>query len=509
MRRLGLVLLTGGFFLPVVSLPAAEPAKDVNRIKALISQLGSDQFPERVAAGEALELIGEPALPLLQEALKNPDLEIRRWADQLIPRIEVRRDTAHALDPLRVRFTCKDLPVPQAVAEFARQTGHPINLAGDVNRMADRRITLDTGDTTFWDAFAQLCAKAGIHESEAIEQPQPNPDVYSGRVVRIRGGLARNVYYGNPRQPSNPTLVLEDGAGQTGAAVRNGSVRIRSIPPKSAVFSELPDGGKQIAIHLDVRTEARTDLTELIGIRITRATDPSGHRIRSATDYTENGPNAVMDPDLQLILMQQEMLYDGMNYSNLRQVPISVTLDGKPVETLGELSGVVSARVRTPPETLVTLADLSKAVGKTTNAADGSEVKVTECKREDDGLFKIKVELKSMQPATPEEQMLMARMGRIRGGRGVVMESNRIQLNKDNPDSVPFKLVNADGKPLQFVNGELEVLATNETSKVFTLVYKPAEKDTGPAKLEYIGRREVLVEVPFTLKDVPLVPKAK
>jgi hypothetical protein len=83
-----------------------------------------------------------------------------------------------------------------------------------------------------------------------------------------------------------------------------------------------------------------------------------------------------------------------------------------------------------------------------------------------------------------------------------------VQLSKDNPNNVPFKLVNAEGKALELVNGELEVSATNEGSRVFTLVYKPGANDTAPAKFQYMGRREVLVEVPFTLKDVPLLPKA-
>jgi hypothetical protein len=192
-----------------------------------------------------------------------------------------------------------------------------------------------------------------------------------------------------------------------------------------------------------------------------------------------------------------------------RQVPVSVTLDGSAGDKLGELSGIVSARLRTAPEPLVAVNDLAKAVGTTHSAVDGSEIKVTDCKRDNDGLFTIKVELKSGQPSTADEQMLMNRAMRVRGVRGVVMDNQRVHLANGNPENVPFKLLNADGKPLAFVSGDMEISATNELSKVFTLVYKPAEKDSGPTKLEFIGRREVLVEVPFTLKDVPLLPKAK
>jgi hypothetical protein len=421
----------------------------------------------------------------------------------------MRLDTARALTPLKVHFTCKDMTVTEAVAAFAKQTGHPINLTGNVNNLANRRITLDTGDTSFWEAYQQLCAKAGIREMEVPEQPQPNGDIYGGRNIRVmRGGLRGNVvYYGGPRMALDETLVLEDGAAQPGAVVRSGSLRIRSIAPKSAVFADLPDGGKQITLNLEVRSEARMELMELIGVRITRATDPSGRKIRSASDYTQNGPSGLLDPDMQFLVMQGAMIYDGGSPAGAtRQAPITVTIDGKAVPSLGELSGVLAARVKTAPEALIAIDDLSKAVGNSKTAADGSEIKITECKREDDGLFKVKVELKSSAlRASPEEQMLMTGMGR---GRGLA-NPGAVQLNKDDPQSVPFKLFNVDGKPLQLVTGEMQIMANNDVSRVFSMVYKPGEKDSAPAKLEYIGRREVLIEVPFTLKDVPLLPNAK
>jgi hypothetical protein len=194
--------------------------------------------------------------------------------------------------------------------------------------------------------------------------------------------------------------------------------------------------------------------------------------------------------------------------AGLRNIPISLIVDGKSVKSLGELTGTLSARVRTAPEVLVTINDVPKAVGKTSKSVDGHEVKVTECKREDDGLVKVKVELKS--PLVAEAQDEMIRMGgRIRGFRGMQQDTTNIQLNKDDPNAVPFKLVNDNGQRLELVTGTMDVMGNNSASRVFTLVYKPAPNDSGPARFEFIGRREVVVDVPFTLKDVPLVPKAR
>jgi hypothetical protein len=312
-----------------------------------------------------------------------------------------------------------------------------------------------------------------------------------------------------PRPVADSTLVLEDGASPATAVARNGSLRIRSVPPKSAVFSDLPDGGKQIGLHLEVRAESRMDLTELIGLRITRATDETGQKIRHASDYVEAGPGNFMDGDVAFIGNSIE-LYDPMAGSGFRQIPISVVVDGKAIQKLGELSGILSARVRTAPEALITVDDVAKSIGKTHTASDGSEIKVTECKREEDGLFKLKVELKGSQILDPQNEMFQMRMGRLKGFRGaMVQEMQKMALSKDNPNSIPFKLLDAKGQPLEFVSGELDMAANNDGSRVYTLVYKPAANDAGPAKLEYIGRRDVLIEVPFTLKDVPLLPKDK
>src|SRR5262249_27872359 len=38
----------------------------------------------------------------------------------------------------------------------------------------------------------------------------------------------------------------------------------------------------------------------------------------------------------------------------------------------------------------------------------------------------------------------------------------------------------------------------------FRLTFAPRAGQTGPARLVYVGRRTVLVDVPFVLKDVPL-----
>jgi len=213
MRQFALILFAGGLLLPA-GLGAAEPATDSARIKGLIARLASPSFKEREQASEALEQSGELALPLLMDALKNPDLEVRQRVEEIIPRVEVRRETVRALEPMRVRYSCKDLSVSDAIREFTALTGHPIQLTpGDQARVADRRVTVDIGHTTFWDAFDQFCAAAGLREMQTATEVQPNLNVYSGRAMMRRGRAWAVNYGGMPRNGGDATISLKTARG--------------------------------------------------------------------------------------------------------------------------------------------------------------------------------------------------------------------------------------------------------------------------------------------------------
>jgi HEAT repeat protein len=65
---------------------------DPDKLNELVKQLGSADYERRRSASSALGTIGRPALARLQRALKDPDLEIRRRAQDCIDVIETYRD---------------------------------------------------------------------------------------------------------------------------------------------------------------------------------------------------------------------------------------------------------------------------------------------------------------------------------------------------------------------------------------------------------------------------------
>jgi hypothetical protein len=139
-------------------------ATDKGRADELIKKLSSDKFADRERASGELEKLGLDALDALKKAVaaKDTDQETRSRAEKLLAKLDQKLESATLLAPTKVRLDCKDMPVPDAVKQLSQKSGYSILLQGDVRKMAERKLTLDTGETTFWQAFDQLCEKAGL-----------------------------------------------------------------------------------------------------------------------------------------------------------------------------------------------------------------------------------------------------------------------------------------------------------------------------------------------------------
>ena len=282
MRRYSSVFLTLlGLGLAVLLAAPARTADNVDpeRIGKLIKQLGSAEFAEREKASKELDAIGTPALEPLQKALKSDDAEVRLRAEDLVKKIEKRLQSEKILTPTRIRLVYKDTPVKEAVEDFAGKTKFNIVLVDPQNKLAGRKVTLDTGETTFWEALDKFCQQAGLVVSDGTQpilvpeiqpQPQPLPRVRPPRIrqplpvpqtQRVdpseaqedQGALAAPVQLGQPGVPvapavpvgaiigrpvmipppivNNGQIMLMDGTPESLPTCYAGSVRIRALRP--------------------------------------------------------------------------------------------------------------------------------------------------------------------------------------------------------------------------------------------------------------------------------------
>jgi hypothetical protein len=101
---------------------------DVAEVEKLIRELGDDDFDVRESASNRLALIGEPALPLIDKALKSNDAEVRRRAEDLKAKIVEtavarRKELLSKESPWRVR------PTFQFEAKAEERGGHKVETA--------------------------------------------------------------------------------------------------------------------------------------------------------------------------------------------------------------------------------------------------------------------------------------------------------------------------------------------------------------------------------------------
>ncbi len=128
-----------------IDLSGGGRKEDVAEVEKLIGDLGSDEFETRESASNRLALIGEPALPLIQKALKSPDAEVRRRAEELKEQIIAaavarRKDLLSKETPWRLR------PMLRFEAKPEERAGHTIEVA---------RVRLTEKDAPAADALRQ------------------------------------------------------------------------------------------------------------------------------------------------------------------------------------------------------------------------------------------------------------------------------------------------------------------------------------------------------------------
>lgn len=206
-------LLLGLALAGLATAPARAAEADEATIRKLVEQLGADSFAEREAATKQLDRIGLPALKALQEAARSRDAEVRKRASGLADKLEKRVASARVLTPKEVHLVYKDTPLKAALEDLRKKTGYNVVLHDPENKLQGRKVTLDTGKTTFWSALEQFCAAAELSEGDPTHRanpaagnafPLPVPVPLPAPVPGIRIAPARRVVPAQKEQPARP-----------------------------------------------------------------------------------------------------------------------------------------------------------------------------------------------------------------------------------------------------------------------------------------------------------------
>jgi HEAT repeat protein len=171
---------------------------DREKIKAIVVQLGDDSFEVREKASAALLGIGSAAEPALRQALKSPDVEVQRRAEDCLR--QIKRGTGSAVVAAAARTLARRKPaaaaevllaylpfadnegvaeeVRMALAALAMRDGEPHPAL--VMALTDKEPTRRAG------AAVALCFGGSGHERDAIRKLLHDPEP----LVQLQVGVA-------------------------------------------------------------------------------------------------------------------------------------------------------------------------------------------------------------------------------------------------------------------------------------------------------------------------------
>ncbi len=495
-RTFVLLTLATTAALTGATLRAEPPAVD-----RLVERLGSDRYDERQEATKALDALGPLALDALRKASESPDPEVRRRATALVRQIQKRLDVDTTLAPRKLRLDVKDAPLSEVVAELRKKSRFDVQLDPKLAE-PDRKVTLDTGEVSFWEALDKLCAAAGLVDGAPQTPPEPaNPNNFRSASVVIIGGGVRAIP-SDIMKPDPPekeeVILLTDGKDRPRPTHFAGAARVSVLPPTTSVPGHAAEKGESV-LALEVMVEPRLKWLQTLSARVTKAVDDHGQTLTGRLTFL--GKPAVPRGGASVFVNGQPVYPDepGPEGRAAGLTPLRLLRGEKAAQTLTELQGSLIGLVQSEPEDLVTVDGLMKATGKGVKGVAGASLKVLETvKSEEDGLWVVRFLVESPPRQADDGTAGMA-------GGGLVMINGRVVTGaSDEPVSaLNFSLLDEQGK-------EFKVERASNTGKragaarELELAFKPADGQGDPAKLVYRGRRTSVVEVPFAFKDVPL-----
>ena len=133
--------------------PAPEPTSPV---KALVEQLGTDNFEARERATAALIALGEAAHGELQTLRESLGLEVRLRIDAILAHRDS-KEVAVVLEPRRITLDLKDCPLDEALASFGRAAGVVIKFANSTSQAGPARIHFQLEQVPLLRALDMFC----------------------------------------------------------------------------------------------------------------------------------------------------------------------------------------------------------------------------------------------------------------------------------------------------------------------------------------------------------------
>jgi hypothetical protein len=386
-------------------------------------------------------------------------------------------------------------------------------------------------------------------EAQADEVPGTGPVPGVGGPVRpVPPGAGAGAAW---RRPLNGgavaapgTIVLTDGNPAEVPTCYSGSIRIRALVADPKVVQAGED--EQVFI-LEVTPEPKLLWQGSATVRIDKAIDELEQSLAQVAlkDGEQGGvvPGPIPGGLRPAIRIRRPISMVG---PMKQEITVRLKKGDKESKLLKEAKGIITAQLRAPAETMITVDNILKASGTTVKGDNGGSIKVIEASKDDDGLVKVRVELDYPQGVFPAGQ---AGGGMVfPGGRGGIRilpapvpaplpappippppgGGVNFQLQVGPAPAAPpvgparggfgggafvqsgsvegLTLVDDKGNTLNPSGTGISVRVGpgGVINREITLQFQMEKDAPAPAKLIFSGSRNVAVDIPFSLKNVPL-----
>lgn len=479
-----------------VAAAAPVPPVGPRDVPKLIEALGSEDFAERETATKRLDELGVLALAELRAATKSENPEIADRAKDLVKKAERRAANERMLTPTVVELDLKDTPLDAVLAALSKQAGFEVIVGGlKANDLAGKKVTVATGKVPFWVAIQKVCDAAGLRVASAGGFVGPGAMPFNVRPGKLPDGTA-------VRTVQNPStaVVLEESDGKRRPTAITGAVMVEAF--------ELPKGAESrtvAAVVLQVWPEPKLSWQSNADVKVTHAVDAARRKLVPDLTPTAalpqvqrvrgDGAIIVRNPDGTIVVVNPNAnnpIEVGPNFTpNARQSLIKLKTAAS---TATELNGSVYGLTRSGVEALAAVAlDGNKSV--TARGVPGVELTAslrTDGKGKKFVDAKVLYEPLRVQPARPSDELPGVKLG----------------ASGSNSTALGVRVTDADGKAfdLALPNQSSGFDQTNRqiTARLTLEVIEGKDAPKAPATVTLWGTYTRSVEVPFTLKDVPL-----
>jgi hypothetical protein len=334
-----------------------------------------------------------------------------------------------------------------------------------------------------------------------LPQPLLPPGIGLGQIF---GQIAIGMDQLPAGRAKENVIILKEGKFVLLPTDNRSAYRIRLLKNPETVFGKPDD--KHILIGLEVTPEPRFKLQEITGVKITKSVDESGQILEQDTNISRNDILAPPMPGRIIARPIQAIGQEGKAGAVDSKVPIHFLKAQKESKSIQMLEGKLILQVLDDSKPILEITNIEKEVGKKIEGKSGAWLKINECGKDAKGFHSLRIEYDIPADAVAANaQNNRIQLGNIGVQNNIIIQNGQFNIvGGAAPANLGgFKILDVEGKALTPSSSSTSMqVGPGGTKRSINVTYPANSK--APSKIIYEGGTPIAVEVPFSLKLVPL-----